>query len=221
MSLSTTASIRPAISAGPLSANRIVINCTSLVFSPAESSRASNKNAERLVGAEATTRFPLSALRSFSPWGKFFRLKKISRLQPGTASSRLATIRIRAPLATAFKNAGIGLWDLSCAEVHDCFTIAELLIYEAMGLAKKGEGERVVAEGTAEKTGKLPINVSGGLKAKGHPIGATGVSMHVLQSMQLTGTAGDMQLKEPQLGGVFNMGGAAVANYVSILERLR
>ncbi|MGH6969115.1 MAG: acetyl-CoA acetyltransferase, partial [Stellaceae bacterium] len=91
----------------------------------------------------------------------------------------------------AFDHAGVTLGDLSCAEVHDCFTIAELLIYEAMGMAKKGEGDKVVEAGTAEKTGKLPINASGGLKAKGHPIGATGVSMHVLQSMQLTGTAGD------------------------------
>jgi len=121
----------------------------------------------------------------------------------------------------AFDHAGVTLADLSCAEVHDCFTIAELLIYEAMGMAKKGEGERVVEAGTAEKTGKLPINASGGLKAKGHPIGATGVSMHVLQSMQLTGTAGDIQLSNVKLAGVFNMGGAAVANYVSILERLR
>ncbi len=121
----------------------------------------------------------------------------------------------------AFDDAGVTLDDLSCAEVHDCFTIAELLIYEAMGMAKKGEGERVVEAGTAEKTGKLPINASGGLKAKGHPIGATGVSMHVLQCMQLTDTAGDIQLPNVKLAGVFNMGGAAVANYVSILERLR
>jgi acetyl-CoA C-acetyltransferase len=67
----------------------------------------------------------------------------------------------------------------------------------------------------------LPINPSGGLKAKGHPIGATGVSMHAIASMQLNGTAGDMQVKNARLGGIFNMGGAAVANYVSILERLR
>jgi acetyl-CoA C-acetyltransferase len=121
----------------------------------------------------------------------------------------------------ALKSARIGIDDLSCAEVHDCFTIAELMIYEAMGLAKPGQGARLIEEGTVEKTGRLPINASGGLKAKGHPIGATGVSMHVLQSMQLTGTAGDIQVKNPSLAGVFNMGGAAVANYVSILERLR
>ena len=121
----------------------------------------------------------------------------------------------------AFASAGVGLDDLSCVEVHDCFTIAELMIYEAMGLARKGEGARVIEEGISEKTGKLPVNASGGLKAKGHPIGATGVSMHVLQSMQLTGTAGDIQIKDAKLAAVFNMGGAAVANYVSILERLR
>ena len=117
--------------------------------------------------------------------------------------------------------ARVGLDDLDFAEVHDCFTVAELLIYEAMGLARPGEGARAIEEGITEKTGKLPINPSGGLKAKGHPIGATGVSMHVLAAMQLTGTAGGMQVKDADLAGVFNMGGAAVANYVSVLERLR
>jgi acetyl-CoA C-acetyltransferase len=121
----------------------------------------------------------------------------------------------------ALAAADITLPDLSFAEVHDCFTIAELIEYEAMGLAPEGQGARVLAEGIVAKDGKLPINPSGGLKAKGHPIGATGVSMHALASMQLTGTAGDMQVKDAKLGGVFNMGGAAVANYVSILERLR
>ena len=90
-----------------------------------------------------------------------------------------------------------------------------------MGLTKPGEGARAIDEGWAEKDGKLPIKRSGGLKAKGHPIGATGVSMHVLAAMQLTGTAGGIQVKDAELAGVFNMGGAAVANYVSILEPLR
>jgi acetyl-CoA C-acetyltransferase len=121
----------------------------------------------------------------------------------------------------ALKQAGVTLRDLSFAEVHDCFTIAELIEYEAMGLVPEGQGARAIAEGITAKDGALPINPSGGLKAKGHPIGATGVSMHALTSMQLTGTAGDMQIKDAKLGGVFNMGGTAVANYVSILERLR
>jgi len=121
----------------------------------------------------------------------------------------------------ALGNAGATLDDLSFVETHDCFTIAELIEYEAMGLTAEGEGARAVLEGWTEPDGKLPVNVSGGLKAKGHPIGATGVSMHVVSAMQLAGEAGDMQLANPQLGGIFNMGGAAVANYVSILQPLR
>ena len=121
----------------------------------------------------------------------------------------------------ALESAAVKLDDLSFVETHDCFTIAELLEYEAMGLTKRGQGARAVAEGWTEKDGKLPVNPSGGLKAKGHPVGATGVSMHVLSAMQLTGSAGDMQVKDAKLGGIFNMGGAAVANYVSILEPLR
>jgi len=123
--------------------------------------------------------------------------------------------------SAALKAAGCRLQDLSLAEVHDCFTIAELLSYEAMGLADRGAGARVLDDGTVEPEGRLPVNVSGGLKAKGHPIGATGVSMHALCAMQLTGQAGEMQLRNPRLAGVFNMGGAAVANYVSILEPLK
>ena len=121
----------------------------------------------------------------------------------------------------ALASAGIALGDLSFAETHDCFTIAELIEYEAMGLTREGEGARAVAEGWTRKDGRLPINPSGGLKSKGHPIGATGVSMHALAAMQLCGAAGDMQVKDARLGGIFNMGGTAVANYVSILERIK
>lgn len=121
----------------------------------------------------------------------------------------------------ALTQAGMSLDDLALVETHDCFTIAELLEYEAMGLAAPGEGYKVVREGVTRKDGRLPVNVSGGLKAKGHPIGATGVSMHVLSAMQLLGEAGDMQVKDAATAGIFNMGGAAVANYVSILERVK
>jgi len=117
--------------------------------------------------------------------------------------------------------AGLTLEDLSFVETHDCFTIAELIEYEAMGLTAPGEGHRAILEGWTEMGGKLPVNPSGGLKAKGHPIGATGVSMHALSAMQLTGRAGDIQVKGAELGGVFNMGGAAVANYVSVLQPLK
>jgi acetyl-CoA C-acetyltransferase len=121
----------------------------------------------------------------------------------------------------ALASAGMVLSDLSFVETHDCFTIAELMEYEAMGLVPEGQGARAIAEGLTEKTGRLPVNPSGGLKAKGHPIGATGVSMHAVTAMQLTGTAGDMQVGNASLGGIFNMGGTAVANYVSILERIK
>lgn len=121
----------------------------------------------------------------------------------------------------ALQAARLSLNELSLVEVHDCFTIAELLAYEAMGLTPRGEGARAIDEGWVLKDGRLPINPSGGLKAKGHPIGATGISMHALAAMQLTGTAGGMQIPGARLAGVFNMGGSAVANYVSILEPLR
>src|SRR5689334_11894000 len=121
----------------------------------------------------------------------------------------------------ALAEAGVTLDDLSFVETHDCFTIAELIEYEAMGLTPRGEGARAVLDGTTAKDGKLPVNPSGGLKSKGHPIGATGVSMHALTAMQLTGEAGGIQVPNATLGGIFNMGGAAVANYVSILERIK
>lgn len=124
-------------------------------------------------------------------------------------------------IASALKMAGITLEDLSFAEVHDCFTIAELLIYEAMGLAPKGQGYRALDDGTVLRGGALPVNLSGGLKAKGHPVGATGVSMHAISFRQLTGQAGEAQLEDANLGLVFNMGGSAVANYASVLEAKR
>ena len=118
----------------------------------------------------------------------------------------------------AMTEAGVGLDDLDLIETHDCFTQAELMEYEAFGLAEQGKGAVVVAEGLTERDGRLPVNVSGGLKAKGHPIGATGVSQHVLAARQLVGEADGMQLAGASRAAVFNMGGAAVANYATVLE---
>jgi acetyl-CoA C-acetyltransferase len=101
----------------------------------------------------------------------------------------------------ALAQAGISLADLSLVETHDCFTIAELIEYEAMGLTAEGDGARAIREGWTAKGGKLPVNPSGGLKSKGHPIGATGVSMHALSAMQLMGEAGDMQIGGATLAG--------------------
>ncbi|TWI29257.1 acetyl-CoA acetyltransferase [Paracoccus sulfuroxidans] len=123
--------------------------------------------------------------------------------------------------ASALDQAGLGIMDLSLVETHDCFTTAEMIEYEAMGLAAQGEGWRAIRDGVTRFDGALPVNPSGGLKSRGHPIGATGVSQHVMVAMQLAGEAGEMQVANANLGGVFNMGGAAVASYCSILERLK
>jgi len=123
--------------------------------------------------------------------------------------------------ARALHTAGLTLDDLDFVETHDCFTIAELIEYEAMGLVPHGQGARAIDEGWVSPGGRLPVNPSGGLKAKGHPIGATGVSMHVVTAMQLDGTFAGLQIDGARLGGLFNMGGTAVANYVSILEKVR
>lgn len=123
--------------------------------------------------------------------------------------------------ALALEQAGLDIRDLDLVETHDCFTTAEMIEYEAMGLAEPGQGWRVIRDGVTRFNGALPVNPSGGLKSRGHPIGATGVSQHVMVAMQLAGDAGAMQVPGAALGGVFNMGGAAVASYCSILERER
>ncbi len=120
----------------------------------------------------------------------------------------------------AFDAAKVGLDDLDFVETHDCFTIAELMQYEAMGLAAPGRGADVLANGDCYLGGRLPVNLSGGLKAKGHPIGATGVSMHVLAARQLAGDPSGVGVEGARMGGVFNMGGSGVANHCSILERV-
>lgn len=127
----------------------------------------------------------------------------------------------RRAIAGAYAEAGVGIEDISFAEVHDCFTIAELMLTEALGIAPPGAGRAAIIDGVTTRTGRLPVNLSGGLKAKGHPVGATGVSMHVLAARQLTGTAGEMQLPDAGLGICVNMGGGAVATYASILEPLK
>jgi acetyl-CoA C-acetyltransferase len=154
---------------------------------------------------------------------KSVRIRAVSQAtdpMPISARDILRFEGARAAWGRALAAADLTLGDLDFVETHDCFTIAELIEYEAMGLTPEGQGARAILEGWTMKEGRLPVNPSGGLKAKGHPIGATGVSMHVLAAMQLTGTAGEMQLPRAERAGVFNMGGAAVANYCSILERV-
>lgn len=119
------------------------------------------------------------------------------------------------------EKANMTIDNINVAEVHDCFTITELLIYEALGLAEPGKGRDAILDGTVYVGGKLPINPSGGLKAKGHPIGATGVSMFVLIAKQLLGEAIGLQVDNAQNGLVLNIGGSGGTNIASVLTRIR
>jgi len=172
-------------------------------------------------GAAALVLADAETARSMAKAVRFRAAVQVNDFLPIAARDIIRFEGAREAWARAYAQAGVTVADLSFVETHDCFTIAELIEYEAMGLTPEGQGARAALEGWTAADGRLPVNRSGGLKAKGHPIGATGVSMHVLAAMQLTGTAGAMQLPRADLGGVFNMGGAAVANYVSILERAR
>ena len=173
-------------------------------------------------GAAALVIAPRHRAKHFRRAVGFRAAEQVNDLLPLSAKRLAAFEGPREAFRRAYAAAGVGVDDLDFAEVHDCFTIAELLSMEAMGLAEPGRAPGCVIEGQTQRDGRLPINLSGGLKAKGHPVGATGVSMHVLAARQLVGEAGEMQLEHPPaLGLCFNMGGGAVANCVSILEPIR
>lgn len=163
-----------------------------------------------IVAPELADRFPRAVT--------FRAAEQVNDFMPMSRRDMTELTGPRVAFEKAFAAAGVTLDDIGFAEVHDCFTIAEMMIYEAMGLKPKGKGAEAVTEGLVMKGGKLPVNLSGGLKAKGHPVGATGVSMHVMAARQITGTADDMQAERSDLGLVFNMGGSGVANYCSVLE---
>lgn len=171
-------------------------------------------------GAAAVVLVRADMARDFQRAVGFRAAQQVNDLLPLSAKDLTAFEGPRRAFDAAYGQAGVTVSDIGFAEVHDCFTIAELLAVEAMGLAGPGRGRELVIDGGTGRNGRLPVNMSGGLKAKGHPVGATGVSMHVIAARQLTGEAGDMQLPDPHLGMTFNMGGGAVASYVSILERI-
>jgi acetyl-CoA C-acetyltransferase len=118
----------------------------------------------------------------------------------------------------AYKMAGKGPRDLHVAEVHDCFTIAEIIVLEALGLMEKGKGGQAAASGMTALGGKIPVNTSGGLKSKGHPVGATGVAQVVEITKQLRGEAGARQVKGAKIGLTQNMGGTGGSSVVHIFE---
>jgi acetyl-CoA C-acetyltransferase len=119
----------------------------------------------------------------------------------------------------AYKMAGVTPEDIDVAEVHDCFTIAELMAYENLGFAKPGEGRELIKGKETYKEGNTPVNVDGGLLSKGHPIGATGGSQIRTVVLQLRGEAGEMQVKDPEIGLVHNIGGVGLYGNVTILGR--
>jgi acetyl-CoA C-acetyltransferase len=109
--------------------------------------------------------------------------------------------------------------DMDIIEVHDCFTIAEICVIEALGVVEKGKGGKAVEYGLTSLEGKIPINTSGGLKAKGHPVGATGVAQAIEIVKQLRGEAGARQVKGAKIGMTQNMGGSGGSSLVHIFER--
>lgn len=119
----------------------------------------------------------------------------------------------------AYQMAGVTAQDIDVAEVHDCFTIAELMAYEDLGFAKPGEGKELIRAKETYIGGKIPVNVDGGLLSKGHPIGATGGSQIRTIVLQLRGEAGEMQVRDPEIGLVHNIGGVGVYGNVTILGR--
>ncbi len=119
----------------------------------------------------------------------------------------------------AYEMAGVGPKDIDVAEVHDCFTIAELMAYENLGFAKPGEGKDLIRNKETYREGSIPVNVDGGLLSKGHPIGATGGSQIRTVVLQLRGEAGTIQVKDPEIGLVHNIGGVGLYGNVTILGR--
>jgi acetyl-CoA C-acetyltransferase len=120
---------------------------------------------------------------------------------------------------TAYKMAGVGPKDINVAEVHDCFTVAEMMAYENLGFALPGEGRELIKSKETYKEGSIPVNIDGGLLSKGHPIGATGGSQIRTIVLQLRGEAGGMQVKDPEIGLVHNIGGVGLYGNVTILGR--
>ncbi len=119
----------------------------------------------------------------------------------------------------AYEMARVTAKDIDVAEVHDCFTIAEMMAYEDLGFAKTGEGKELIRSKETYKEGSIPVNVDGGLLSKGHPIGATGGSQIRTIVLQLRHDAGDIQVKDPQIGLIHNIGGVGLYGNVTILSR--
>ncbi len=179
-----------------LDCSPITDGAAAVVLAPADMARKMKKPAVRIAGSgQATDTIALSSRRDLS-W---------------LESTHLAA-------AKALAMAGRKVQDMHLFEVHDCFTIAEIMVTEALGLVEKGQGGKAVEEGLTARGGRFPVNPSGGLKAKGHPVGATGVAQAVEIVKQLRGEAGDRQIKGARLGLAQNMGGTGGSSVVHVFE---
>jgi len=172
-------------------------------------------------GAAAAVLCPLEMARKISK-------KSVIKILASAQASGTLALHSRKDLAwlestalaaeKAYKMAGRGPKDLHVVEVHDCFTIAEIMVLEALGLAERGKGGQAAENGMTALGGKIPVNTSGGLKSKGHPVGATGVAQVVEITRQLRGEAGARQVKGARVGLTQNMGGTGGSSVVHILE---
>jgi acetyl-CoA C-acetyltransferase len=179
-----------------LDCSPITDGAAAVVLGPADMARKMKKPVVRIAGSgQATDTMALSSRQDLT-W--------------------LESTRVAAEKALAMAGRKIG--DMDLFEVHDCFTIAEIMVIEALGLVEKGKGGRAVQEGLTARDGRFPVNPSGGLKAKGHPVGATGVAQAVEIVKQLRGEAGERQIKGAKRGLAQNMGGTGGSSVVHVFE---
>jgi len=162
-----------------------------------------------------------SAERAAEFTGKPIRILGIAQTSDYLALDEKPDITTLTALKTssekAYKMAGLTAKDIQFAELHDCFTIAEILALEDLGFVKKGEGGPYTLEGRTCLSGERPVNTSGGLKAKGHPVGATGVGQICDIAIQIRGEAGERQIKNNKIGLAQNLGGSGATSVVTIL----
>ena len=170
-------------------------------------------------GAASVLIAPLERASEFT--GKPVRVLGIAQASDNVALDEkedITTLRaVKVSAEKAYKMAGLRPSDIQFAEVHDCFTIAEILATEDLGFVKKGEGGPYALAGKTCLNGELPVNTSGGLKAKGHPVGATGVGQICDVALQIRGEAGERQIPRNKVGLAQNLGGSGATSVVSIL----
>jgi acetyl-CoA C-acetyltransferase len=171
-------------------------------------------------GAAAVVLVPLDRAKELNP--KFARILAVAQTSDHVALDTKSDITVfpavRAAGEKAYAMARLGPRDIQLAELHDCFTIAEIVASEDLGFVEKGDGGPFAAAGCTAITGRIPINTSGGLKSKGHPVGATGVGQICDIVIQLRGEAGERQVHRHKIGLAQNLGGSGATCVVTILE---